>query len=69
MGLLAMTHWLSGLDEAGLNAQLYPRAGGREMTPNPAIDRSAQQRGRCWVPVALRAPAPGHCERWTPNDR
>lgn len=31
--------------------------------PNQAFERSAQQRRR-WVPVALRAPAPGHCERW-----
>jgi len=35
-------------------------------TANPAIDRSAQQRSRCWVPVPLRGPAPGHCERWAP---
>ena len=32
------------------------------MTPNRCIDRSAQQRC-CWVPVALRAPAPGHAGR------
>jgi hypothetical protein len=32
------------------------------VTPNPAIDRSAQQL-RGWVPAALRAPAPGHCAR------
>ena len=38
------------------------------MTPNPAIDRSAQRQRR-WVPVALRAPAPGHCERWTSSER
>jgi hypothetical protein len=33
------------------------------MTPNPRFDRSAQRRCR-WVPVALRAPAPGQPERW-----
>lgn len=27
------------------------------MTPDPCFDRSPQQR-RCWVPIALRAPAP-----------
>jgi hypothetical protein len=32
-----------------------------EMTANPAFDRSAKQ--RCLVPVALRAPALGECER------
>jgi hypothetical protein len=36
------------------------------MPRNQGIDRSAQQRrlARCWVPVALRAPAPGHARRW-----
>jgi hypothetical protein len=34
----------------------------KKAMPNPAIDRSAQRRCR-WVPVALRALAPGHCER------
>jgi len=37
------------------------RSPGR-LWPNPAIERSAQQLRR-WVPVALRAPAPAHCER------
>ena len=37
------------------------------MTANPAIDRSAQRRRR-WVPVALRAPAPGHCERYAARE-
>ena len=32
-------------------------------TPNLGIDRSAQEL-RSWVPVALRAPAPGHAGRW-----
>jgi len=32
------------------------------MTPNPRFDRSAQKL-RFWVPVALRAPAPGQPER------
>ena len=36
--------------------------------PNNAIDRSAQKL-RFWVPVALRAPAPGHCERWPSRGR
>jgi hypothetical protein len=36
---------------------------GEGMTPNNGIDRSAQEL-RSWVPVALRAPAPGHAERW-----
>jgi hypothetical protein len=34
--------------------------------PNHAFDRSAQ-RHRRWVPVALRAPAPGQCKRWAPQ--
>jgi len=29
---------------------------------NPQVEGSAQQR-RCWVPVALRAPAPPHLQR------
>ena len=33
-----------------------------QLTPNPAFHRSAQ-RHRRWVPVALRAPAPGQCNR------
>jgi hypothetical protein len=32
---------------------------------NNGIDRSAQEL-RSWVPDALRAPAPGHAERWAP---
>ena len=52
-------------------AAMYPRAlqypkhvsrAELAMPPNPAIDRSAKQL-RCLVPVALCAPAPGHCER------
>jgi hypothetical protein len=39
---------------------------GERMTPNNGIDRSAQEL-RSWVPVALRAPAPGHAERWAAN--
>ena len=34
------------------------------MTPNNTFDRSAKQRSRCLVPVTLRVPAPGQCERW-----
>ena len=30
---------------------------------NPHVERSAKQRSRCLVPVALRAPAPAHVER------
>ena len=35
------------------------------MMPNPAIDRSAEQRrfARCWVPAALRASPVGHWNR------
>jgi hypothetical protein len=36
------------------------------MMPNICIDRSAKQL-RCSVPSALRAPAPGHAERWASN--
>ena len=32
--------------------------------PNPGVKRSAKQRGRCLVPVALRAPAPAYAERY-----
>jgi hypothetical protein len=35
----------------------------RRRLPNPGFDRSAQKL-RFWVPVALRAPAPGQPERW-----
>lgn len=31
--------------------------------PNKRFDRSAQRRRR-WVPVALRAPAPGQAQRY-----
>ena len=31
----------------------------RRQPPNQPFNRSAQQRALCWVPVALRAPAPG----------
>jgi len=31
--------------------------------PNIRVNRSAQQRVRCWVPAALRAPAPGYAGR------
>ena len=34
-----------------------------QMTPNLAIDRSAQRQRRS-VPVPLRGPAPGHAKRW-----
>ena len=34
------------------------------MTSNPGVKRSAKQRCRCLVPVALRAPAPAYAERW-----
>ena len=34
----------------------------RRMTPNIALNLTAQER-RSWVPVALRAPAPGQPER------
>ena len=37
------------------------------MTPNPGFDRSAQKL-RFWVPVALRAPAPGQLERWASRE-
>jgi hypothetical protein len=39
----------------------------RIVMPNKGMNRSAQQRrfARCWVPVALRAPAPGYARRWT----
>ncbi len=33
-----------------------------QLTPNPTFDRSTQ-RHRRWVPVELRAPAPGQCSR------
>jgi hypothetical protein len=36
------------------------------MTPNNAIGRGAKRRYRL-VPTALRAPAPGHCERYATN--
>jgi len=32
-------------------------------SPNHGLEGSAQQL-RCWVPVALRAPAPPQPERW-----
>jgi hypothetical protein len=30
---------------------------------NHAIERSAQQRARCWVPSSLCSSAPAHCKR------
>ena len=33
------------------------------MTPNPRFEGSAEQRRRCSVPVALRAPAPPQPQR------
>jgi len=30
---------------------------------NPQVEGSAEQRSRCSVPVALRAPAPPHLQR------
>ena len=32
------------------------------MGSNPGVKRSAQQRRRCWVPVALRASAPAYAD-------
>ena len=32
--------------------------------PNPSLERSAKQRSRYLVPVALRAPAPAQLCRW-----
>jgi hypothetical protein len=40
----------------------------KRATPNNAIDRSDEQRVRCWVPVALRALAPGHRKRWASEE-
>ena len=39
------------------------RIEGTSRQRRPTFDRSAQER-RSAVPVALRAPAPGQCERW-----
>ena len=39
------------------------------MTPNPQVEGSAEQRSRCSVPVALRAPAPPHLQRWASGKR
>ena len=30
------------------------------------MNRSAQQRARCWVPSSLRSSAPGYAERYAP---
>jgi hypothetical protein len=35
--------------------------------PNKGMNRSAQKL-RFWVPVALRAPAPGYARRWASTD-
>jgi len=34
------------------------------MTPNPQVELTVKQRGRCLVPVMLRMPAAAHLQRW-----
>ena len=43
----------------------FDDSGARTQPPNRAIERSAQQRARCWVPSSLCSLAPAHCRRST----
>lgn len=39
---------------------------GKHVTANPQFQGNAEQRARCSVPAALRAPAPPEQKRWPP---